>query len=256
GADDKGVEIAPIRTQNHHIVLGSKTLIPGFEDALTGLKKNEEKIFTLTFPEKYHAPELQGKPVTFHATVTQTEEVRIPELTDAFAAQHLGVPTAAAFRTKLKESMVTQEERMERSRREQQLMDEIRKATKVELAPELIDEEVTALLEDFARELKRENRTIQEWLEAAKKKPEEFEKELKEQAAARLTLRLGIRHLIDERKIEVSDEELNQTAASLLASVPEQERKELEPAYATGGRAREQLLWQKKVEKLFEGMLA
>lgn len=255
GADGEGKEIPEIRTTGHAVMLGSSSLIPGFEEALTGMKKGEEKSFTLTFPEKYHAEQLQGKPVTFHVTLKRVEEVRIPELTDAFATEHLGVTTAKEFRDKLKESMIAQEERIDRQRREQQLMDAIRKATRIELPTELIDEEVQSLLEDFAGELKRQNMTIGDWMDRAKKKPEEFEKELKQQAQDRLALRLGIRQLIDDRQIVISDEETDRTVTELLAPLSEKERKEVESSYAKGGRAREQLQWQKKVEKLFSTFL-
>ena len=133
GADSEGKEITPIRTQNHAVVIGSKSLIPGFEDALKGMKKGEEKSFTLTFPKDYHAAELSEKPVTFHVTVTKVEEVRLPELTDAFAKEHLHVESAQSFRAELRKSMVMQEERLDHQRREQELMAAIGKATVVNL---------------------------------------------------------------------------------------------------------------------------
>jgi len=256
GADAEGKEIAPIRTQNHSVVLGSKNLIPGFEDALTGMKKGEEKSFTLTFPQKYHAKELEGKPVTFHATVTKIEEVTLPELTDAFVKEHLGAESAAELRTRVRESMLTQEQRLVRQRREQHLLDAIRKATQVDLAPELVREEEEALLEDLEAELKRQNTTVGDWMKSTGKDPKEMEKELEERAKGRLALRLGIRELIQVKNIAVTEEEMQATVADLLAPLPPKERSEVEPAYRKGERAYDQLEWQKKVEKLFEQMLA
>ena len=43
------------------LVLGSNSFIPGFEDQLIGLKKNEEKVVKVTFPENYGNKELSGK---------------------------------------------------------------------------------------------------------------------------------------------------------------------------------------------------
>lgn len=59
GEDMAGAEIEGTRTQGHQVVIGSSTLIPGFEDELKGLKKGEEKTFTITFPEKYQAEQLR-----------------------------------------------------------------------------------------------------------------------------------------------------------------------------------------------------
>ncbi|MEI8230690.1 MAG: trigger factor [Candidatus Peregrinibacteria bacterium] len=254
--DKEGKEITPIRTQGHKVVIGSKTLIPGFEDALLGTKKGEEKEFTLTFPEKYHAEELQNKPVTFTATVQKIEEVKLPDLTDDFAKEHLQVPSVETFKKEVRTAMEGQEERIEKQRRETALLDAIRTATVVDLAPELVQEEMQSLLSDISEDLQRQGKTIEDWLKATKKKPEEVEKELMEQASKRLTLRLGIRELMTVKQIDVSDEEMGKAVAELLLTVPEKELANVAPAYKKGERAWDQLKWQKKVEKLFEMMLA
>ncbi|MFH1444260.1 MAG: trigger factor [Candidatus Peregrinibacteria bacterium] len=256
GADSEGKEIAPIRSQGHAVVLGSKSLIPGFEEALMGVKKGEEKTFTLTFPKEYHAAELAEKPVTFHVTVTKVEEVKVPELTDAFAKEHLHVESAASFREELQKSMVLQEERIDRERREQELMEAIRKAAVVTLPKELVEEEERGILSDMEEQLKRQGKSLQDWMQATKKKPEELKKELEDRASQRLSLRLGIREMLEVKKITVSDEEVATTVQGMLAPLSEQERKEVEAAYRPGGQAYDQLKWQKRVEKLFEQMLA
>lgn len=255
GADSEGKEIPPIRTQGHAVVLGSKSLIPGFEDALMGIKKGEEKTFTLTFPKEYHAAELSEKPVTFHVTATKVEEVKTPELTDAFAKENLHVESAEVFRRELHHSMAAQEENIDRQRREQELMEAIRKATSVSLPKELIEEEERALLSELEEQLRRQGKSLQDWMQATKKQPEEMKKELEERALSRLTLRLGIRELLETKQITVSDEEVTTIVQGMLAPLSENERKEVEAAYRPGAQAYEQLKWQKRVEKLFEEML-
>ena len=66
--------------------IGRGNLIPGFEEALEGVLHGEEKIFDVTFPDDYHAEELQGKPATFKVKVKEIKEKVVPELDDAFAA--------------------------------------------------------------------------------------------------------------------------------------------------------------------------
>ncbi|MDD5103538.1 MAG: trigger factor [Candidatus Peribacteraceae bacterium] len=256
GADSEGKEIAPIRTQGHSVELGGQSLIPGFEEALMGAKKGEEKMFTLTFPKDYHAKELAEKPVTFHVTVTRVEEVNVPELTDAFAKEHLHVESAEAFRRELRSSMVAQEEHLDHQRREQELMAAIGKATVVNLPKELVEEEERGILSDMEEQLRRQGKSLQDWMQATKKKPEDLKKELEQRATERLTLRLGIRELLEVKQIAVSDDEMQQAVNGLVGPLAEKERKEVEPAYAKGEQAYDQLKWQKRVEKLFEQMLS
>ncbi len=66
--------------------IGRGNLVPGFEEALEGVMRGEEKIFDVTFPDDYHAEELQGQPATFKVTVKEIKEKVVPELDDAFAA--------------------------------------------------------------------------------------------------------------------------------------------------------------------------
>lgn len=256
GADSEGKEIAPIRTQGHPIILGSRTLIPGFEDALLGLKRGDAKSFTLTFPEKYHAAELAGKPVTFHATVTKVEEMTLPELTDAFVQEHLGAASAADLKTKVRESMLAQERRIERQRRENAMLESIRKATTVELVEELVTEETQTLLRNLEEDLRKQNTTLSDWVKSSGKKPEELHRELEERAKQRLILRFGIHALIEQKEITISDTEMEAAVTELLQPLPEQQRKEAAPAYRKGEHAYEQLKWQKKVEKLLNLLLA
>ncbi len=46
-----------------NLVIGSKQTVPGFEDALIGLQKDQEKTFQVTFPKNYHTVPINGKKV-------------------------------------------------------------------------------------------------------------------------------------------------------------------------------------------------
>lgn len=255
GADSDGNEIDGIRTEGHTVEIGSKMLIPGFEDELKGLKKGDDKDFTLTFPEKYHAEQLQGKPVTFHVTVTKIEEVNRPELTDEFAKKNLQAQSADDFKKQITDSMTQQELAMEHQRRERVLMEEIAKCTKVELAPELIDEETHQLIGEFDQQLKQQGMTLESWLQQSGKKADEVMADFKKQAEQRLTVRLGVQKLVEDKHIDVTDEEMDQIVDSFLSRATPEQRKEVEPAYQKGAQAYEQLKWQTKVEKVLTEML-
>ena len=51
--------------EEHTLVLGSNSFIPGFEDQLVGVKAGEEKDVNVTFPENYQAEYLAGKEAVF-----------------------------------------------------------------------------------------------------------------------------------------------------------------------------------------------
>ena len=51
--------------QNQAVQLGSGRMIPGFEEGILGHKAGEEFEIFVTFPNRYHAKDLAGKPVVF-----------------------------------------------------------------------------------------------------------------------------------------------------------------------------------------------
>jgi len=255
GTDEDKKEIEGIRTEGHQVEIGSKVLIPGFEDNLKEMKKGEEKAFTLIFPEKYHAEKLQNKPVTFHVTVVKVEEITKPELTDEFAKKELQSDSVEHFKTQMRESMVQQEMSFENQRRERVLMDELTKCTKVELAEELIAEETRQMVGEFEQQLSTQGMNMEQWMQASGKKPEEVVADMKKQAEQRLTLRLGMQQLVEEKNIDITDEEMDQIVEGFLGQATPDQRSEVESAYQKGAQAYEQLKWQKKVEKALGEML-
>ena len=58
-----------VKVTDHALVLGSGSMIPGFEDGIVGMKKGESKEIEVTFPEDYHAENLKGKPAVFKISV-------------------------------------------------------------------------------------------------------------------------------------------------------------------------------------------
>jgi len=77
------------------LVLGSDSMIEGFEDGLIGVKKGETKTLHLTFPEDY-AAELAGRAVDFDVTVHKISTTTESEFTDEIANEYSGGQYATA----------------------------------------------------------------------------------------------------------------------------------------------------------------
>lgn len=90
-------------TGTSDIVIGSKSMIDGFESGLIGAKKGETVTLNLKFPEKYIDPEkdaesaakLNGKEVTFAVTIHNVYESKPAELTDELIVK----ATNSAYKT-------------------------------------------------------------------------------------------------------------------------------------------------------------
>ncbi len=92
--------------KGQNLVLGSGSMIPGFEDGLVGAKAGDSKTLSLSFPEDYHAEELKGQAVEFKITVNKVEAQKLPEI-DAEFMKAFGVEGGdlARFRVEVKKNM-------------------------------------------------------------------------------------------------------------------------------------------------------
>ena len=79
--------------------------------------------------------------------------------------------------------------------------------------------------------------------------------DMKQQSTTRLKLRLGMQKLIDEKNIDISDEEMDMVIEEFLSQATPEQKVEVESSYKKGAQAYEQLKWQKNVEKALSEML-
>ena len=92
--------------QDHALVLGSGSMIPGFEDGIVGMKRGDARDVEVTFPEDYHAENLKGKAALFKIEVTKLERGELPTVDEEFI-KTFGVQSGDEkdFKLELKEQM-------------------------------------------------------------------------------------------------------------------------------------------------------
>ncbi len=254
--DETKKEIENTRFTDYEIEIGSKTLIPGFEEGVIGMKKGDAKQVTLTFPEKYHAEHLRGKPATFFVTAKEIREVTKPTLTAAFIKEKIGAEkTPEEFREEIRKSLIAQEEQMEGERRENAFFEAVAKAVKTEFAPELITEEAQVVLQEFSSRLSKQGLTIEDWIRSAKKSEQDLRGEVEEQAKRRLAVQWGMRALMEKEKIEASAEDVEEAKRHAVDHAPAERKAEVEAMFAEGSPERRRLEWDAKIRALLRKYL-
>lgn len=254
--DAKGADVSELSMNHQRLLLGSTRLVPGFDEALVGLKVGDKKTFTLTIPKDAPVERLRGQKVSVDAEVESVMNVTLPELTDAFVKERFGLQSAAEMRTEIRTSLTQENEKLERQRREQAFFDALRDAVRVDLAPALVQAEERVLLNDLIEQLSAQKRTLEEWLKESGQDDATFQKELTTRASERLKLRFALEKVLEEKQLDVTDEELTKEVGAIIESVPEERREELAEYYSPTGEGWAQLKWQRRVEKLIASYLA
>ncbi len=103
-----GVPFDGGKGEDHQLELGSGSFIPGFEEQVVGMKRDQEKEVEVTFPENYGSEQLAGKPAVFKVLLKDIKEKSLPKLDKEFA-KGFGMETVDEIREKLEESYLTQE---------------------------------------------------------------------------------------------------------------------------------------------------
>lgn len=202
------------KAENYSLEIGSHSFIPGFEEALIGLKAGDKKDVNVTFPEDYHAEELKGKPVVFKVTVNEVKTKVYPELNEEFFLD-LGmndVKNEEDFKKTVKESIKVQKEMEAENKYVDELFEALLKETTVEIPHQLIHEEIDRMVEQYEERLKMQGITLEQFYKFTNSNEETLRSQMHKEAEKRVKLRFAVEEIIDLEKIDASDEEVEKDA--------------------------------------------
>lgn len=189
------------KVEDYSVEIGSKQMIPGFEDNLTGLAARANKTFTVTFPDDYGNAQLAGKPADFEVDVVKVEEPVLPEVDETFIkAYGIQEGTVEAFREDVRNTMERELEQALRGNLKNAVMDVLYEKIQVTVPNALIDEEVESLMKPY-KENARKRKVKLEDLQLPR---DMFE----EQARRRVALGLILGEVIKQNGIKVDNDKV------------------------------------------------
>ena len=211
---DNGVAFDGGKGENYSLEIGSNTFIPGFEDALIGLKAGDEKDVNVSFPEDYMAEDLKGKPVVFKVKVNEVKTKVLPELNEDFFLD-LGfddVKTVEDLKKTIKKGMTEQKEYQAENKYVDELFEALLKQITVEIPHEVIHEEMDTMIKEYEDRLKMQGLTLKQFYEFTKTSEEDLKAQMHSEAEKRITIRFALEEIIEKENIEATDEEADKEA--------------------------------------------
>ncbi len=141
-----GEEFEGGKAEGFDLELGSGNMIPGFEKEITGMKVDEEKTITVTFPADYHAENLKGKDAEFDIKVNKTEGPVLPKIDDDFA-KLFGVEEGGveALRDEVRKNMTRELNQAVKAKVKEQVIEGLLEANEIDLPSGLVAQEVDVL---------------------------------------------------------------------------------------------------------------
>jgi trigger factor len=213
-----GVQREDIVSPAHPVILGRGQLIPGFEEELVGMKKGEEKKFTITFPKEYHSQELAGKKAEFTVGINETKDIVLPELDDEFATSY-GQKTLEGLREMIKNNLEGERKEQQQAKLEESVLDELLKVAKFEVPQSLVEQEIERVIGENKERFERMQVGWQTYLEQVKKTEDDIRQEIRPQAEKNVHIGLAMGKVIQEEGIESKDAQAMRKAMDRLMEI-------------------------------------
>ena len=198
------------------LVLGSNQFIPGFEEQLVGVKAEEVKDVTVTFPDPYQAEHLAGKEAIFTCTIKAVKEPVAAEVNDELATK-FGAEDLAALKVQIAERLEAEYTGAARAVMKRGLLDKLDDVVSFDLPPSL----VTAESDQIAHQLWHEENPE---VEGHDHPTIEATDEHKSLAERRVRLGLLLAELGQKAEVQVTDAEITQAMMNQARQYPGQER--------------------------------
>ncbi|WP_456380384.1 trigger factor [Thiolapillus sp.] len=188
-----------------HLVLGSGTMIPGFEEGLVGVKAGDQPVLELKFPDDYRVEHLAGKDVTFNVEVKAVAEPKLPEIDEGFV-KSLGVEdgTEDSLRKEIRENMDREVRQKIKGRTKEQVMDALLAMNDIKAPSAMVSREAAALKQQTQQEMSQSGQQSAVDLPLSMFEP---------QAERRVKLGLLIGEIMRKSEIEIDQTRVDETIA-------------------------------------------
>lgn len=207
--------------QNYRVYLNEDQYIPGFSKELVGIKKEEERVFTLPFPKDHYQKHLAGHDVQFTAKAKDVYELKQPDLDDVFA-QGIGIENLETLKIKLRENMKAEFEQKAQEAAEIELLEKLVDASSFSEVPEiLVNEEIRRMIAELQQNIEQQGMKWEDYLGSIKKDVSALKLEFVPQALRRVRTAVLIKAFSKEAKIKVEDKDIETEIDKILDQLRE-----------------------------------
>lgn len=201
-----GVAFEGGTANNYDLVIGSGTMIPGFEEGILGMKKGETKDITVTFPKNYQSSELAGQEAVFQITVQSFK--RPPELTDTWAAANTDYKTADEYRASVRTQLEQEaQDQAESSLRSTAWTTVYSNSEVVEYPEKDIEEATQEFRSQIEAYAKQGNMELEDFVKSQGVSMDDFEAQCQQYAQNKVKQNLIIQGIMDAEGMTLEDEE-------------------------------------------------
>lgn len=244
-----GEEIESLTTDSRLYELGRGLFPEAFDEELLGLKKGDQKTFTINIDYSTIGMGLEETgDITFDVTINVLKKQVKPELTDEWAKETAGFETVDALRETIAASINMQKEQVMPRLRETEALYNLQERLQGEAPAALVEAEEANLLQNFFMQIQQAGMTYDAYLQQAGLTPDGLKEDIKKQAADVVKQDLALDAWARNAGIEITDtdisEEFIKSGAEDPAALEQQWRENGQIAMLRAGMRRQRALEQ------------
>jgi len=193
----------------HHLILGSGSFIPGFEDQVIGHKSGDKFDVNVKFPSDYHAENLAGKDARFEVFVHEVRKHILPEMNDELAKQ-VGQESVEKLKEHIRNIINEQYDEASKHSMRNELLDVLAEKVKMNLPEGLVVQEMNIAKSEHEHH-NAEHGHNHKW----------DEKKERKDAERRVKLGLILAEWGTQNKVEVTRDDLQQAIWAEASRYPD-----------------------------------
>lgn len=195
------------KTENFIIKIGAGQIVKDLDDGIIGMKVDEEKEIDVTFPDDYFKKELVGQQVLFKVKLNEIREEILPELDDAFAKSISdNFDSLESLKAQIRKNLLAGYEKRTEQEMNEQIFKQLLEQTDFEVPDTMVEGELEHIIRDAQRSFEQSNRSFEEVGLSKEVLSEKYRPTAQKQVRRHLIMS----KIIDQAKLELTDEELDQ----------------------------------------------
>ena len=211
--------------QNHELVLGSGSFIPGFEEQLVGHSVGEDVEVNVTFPEQYHAENLAGKPVVFKVKINGIREKEMPALDDDFVTEVSETANnVEEYKAEIRANLEKAADQRGETAFENEVIETVCENAKVDIPDAMIEDQIDSMLRDMELRMMYQGMKLDDYFKYTGQTREQVRDMYRDSAKERVLSQLVLEAVKKAEDIKATDEETD----AEMARYAEQNKMELD----------------------------
>lgn len=228
-----GEEFPGGSAENATLNIGSGQFIPGFEEQIVGMNKDEEKDIEVTFPENYPAEEYAGKDAVFHIKLHEIKQKELPEFDDEFVKDISDtLDTVDEYLKDIRQKLTEEGEKAARDKMEEAALNAVVDNAAVTIPDCMVEDQLDTMLQDLRMNLAGSGLRLEDFFQYAGSSVEEYRERYRDEAIRRIKNHLVIQAIRSAEGIEADDEAVEEKIQQIAKNrrlEPEELKKRMQP---------------------------